>query len=366
MNSAVSCSAAFTSTLPSLKGDVNGDGAVNIFDALAILRHAVTLDPWPDPAKGVVLLPLSGALLGTTVTQTVNVGPGGTVTDTRTGAMFIFPEGGNGDFSTLRDKAPPAGHKKGMCYAKRGTISLVDDYAYFFESMLVGGWKPLTAYGWEGAPWLKREASEDGSCNDFDPIYHDLPGMEGFGTQILGSLDRATVDAKGWIFDFTGTVQQYPEPTGVLQEDIVTVISKGATEIEDLVAVMEKFYTEKKVEGGFAVLAELLGWSYYSDLTVVNKPTLPNVDREYITIKVAPRTVNAITYPWLGSYNIDVPAKGNVRVMRLLPGKNDITVRLIQRNGQGDTISDVSAEKSVTIEWSWPTNQSVPVEIAFP
>ncbi len=259
----------------------------------------------------------------------------------------------DGAMSAMQSLAPPAGHGPGVCYDKRTYISLVDDYAYVFQDLNVRKWKMGSAPGHNGSGWLVSMAANYG-CT-YDPMYTDLPAMEGFGTIIVGMMDRR--GGTGLINDFYNQLQTIPEfPVQDGFEDLCTVVSKGAESIEKLAAAMEAYYQEKGLEGGFAVVAERLGWSYMANLQI-SKPSLPAGGHETFEITSSPMMVKGVSYAWAGGY-LDF-GSGKIQVTRLFKGKNTITVKYAQYNSSSARVYEKTVTKEVTIDWAKKTNEPV-------
>ncbi|MBU1700352.1 MAG: hypothetical protein KJ831_09395, partial [Candidatus Eisenbacteria bacterium] len=227
----------------------------------------------------------------------------------------------------LIENTAPDGHGLGDLHDGRTTI--IEDFAYFSQFLLRGSVD-------------LADPTEPGSMyRQIRPSVVDAPSAEGFGCVLLSRLWSADQT----IGDINAPTDRRPVPTVNLgMSEILSLISLGATNINQLKADVETYLTGVGKADRLPVILERIGWRYLFKVRLVdsNGDPLQNVTVRKFTkangVEYAPYTKLAIT-----------DDDGYIYATHAFPGETTLRLEF-----QGDSI-----DVPVTIDSSLPTDQTI-------
>jgi hypothetical protein len=225
------------------------------------------------------------------------------------------------------EDAAPDNHGLGDYHEGRTTIT--EDMAYFSEFLLRGS---------VGSSDPTEPASMYRSIR---PLSVDAPSAEGFGCVLLARLWSADPT----IGDINNLSERRPVPTvNLAMSEILSLISLGATNIDQLRADVENYLMGSGKADRLPVILERIGWRYlfYARLVDQNGEPLENVTVRKFTkangVEYTPHTK-------FGTTDDD----GFITTAHAFPGETTLRLEF-----QGDSI-----DVPITIDPSLPTNRMV-------
>ncbi|MBU1700645.1 MAG: hypothetical protein KJ831_10920, partial [Candidatus Eisenbacteria bacterium] len=227
----------------------------------------------------------------------------------------------------LIENTAPDGHGLGDLHDGRTTI--IEDFAYFSQFLLRGSVD-------------LADPTEPGSMyRQIRPAAVDAPSAEGFACVLLARLWSADPT----IGDINAPTERRPVPTVNLgMSEILSLISLGATNINELRTDVETYLTGIGRADRLPVILERIGWRYLFKARLVdaNGDPLENVIVRKFT------KVNGVEYAPLTKLTI-TDDDGYIAATHAFPGQT--TLRL---GFQGDSI-----DVPITVDPLLPTNRTI-------
>lgn len=233
-------------------------------------------------------------------------------------------------FAAIMATCPASGHFVGQVHTNR---CIGEDYAYVIQT--------IAGYNYQGLgdltdirSFLKPRAAEASLV--LDPTKIDMPGMEGFASQLLGYLSNTSTS----VYDFSGTMSPVPAVGASTSEILNTLFSSHASTVNELRSAMDDLASMKAKPNALAVIAERVGWSYHGK----GHLKYPNGDPGANLKVKGMYTVGGVDY---FTPEVTSDAQGQFALSRMFPGPYS-KIRI--------TDDGVEYDKTIGVDWNAPTN----------
>ena len=267
-------------------------------------------------------------VIGNSTTPMIGIMPGASVNTVahEVGHYMNHVLVGDATYLQIEDSAPD-NHGVGDLHYKR--LSIAEDMAYFGQYFLLGHVNSVDPT----EPGLMMRGK--------DPELTDYPSLEGFACCLLARLNSTNAQIRD--VEFTSEQRDFPV-IGASFSDILGIIARGATTVDQLRGHIKEYLTGKGQSSIYPIFLERIGWHYIASATIHDEDGNPVSGAQ---IKCVCK--NGSTEYFTRSENIQTDNNGYTNYFEAFP---DSSLLRVEYNGNTTDIP-------IYIDPNGPTNVAV-------